>query len=128
MKRSIHVFWHAQTYSALGDKTLLEHRNQGVWRPMVDIYEQPDSITIVVDLPGVSRNAITVTAQPGYLSITGTRPEVTPHNTRCVHLMEIPHGPFARDVKLPLGCDMTAIEASYDQGCLRIRIPKEAQR
>ena len=127
MKRSIHVFWHTQTYSGLGDKTLLEHRNQGVWRPMVDIYEQTDSITIVVDLPGVRRDEITLTAQPGYLSIAGTRPEVAPHNTRCVHLMEIPHGSFARDVKLPLECDMTAIEASFDQGCLRIRIPKEAR-
>jgi HSP20 family molecular chaperone IbpA len=41
-----------------------------------------------------------------------------------VHLMEIDHGPFTREVELPPDADKAGISASYRNGMLWIEIPK----
>jgi HSP20 family protein len=41
-----------------------------------------------------------------------------------VHLMEIDHGSFCREVELPLNVDRDRITANYRNGMLWIEIPK----
>ena len=50
---------------------------------------------------------------------------VEPHAHRMrVHLMEIDHGPFTREVELPPDADKAGITATYRNGMLWIEIPK----
>jgi HSP20 family molecular chaperone IbpA len=41
-----------------------------------------------------------------------------------VHLMEIDHGPFAREVELPLNVEKDQIKAQHRNGMLWIGLPK----
>ena len=50
-------------------------------------------------------------------------PEPHAHKLR-VHLMEIDHGPFTREVELPPDADKAGITATYRNGMLWIEIPK----
>jgi len=50
-------------------------------------------------------------------------PEPHAHKMR-VHLMEIDHGPFTREVELPPDADRAGITATYRNGMLWIEIPK----
>jgi HSP20 family protein len=50
-------------------------------------------------------------------------PEPQAHKMR-VHLMEIDHGPFTREVELPPDADRAGITATYRNGMLWIEIPK----
>ena len=65
------------------------------------------------------------------LSITGKRAVAVPatserHEDRVrVHLMEIDHGSFGRNVELPLDIIATDISAQYRDGMLWIEIPKK---
>ena len=54
------------------------------------------------------------------------QPEQTePHAHKMrVHLMEIDHGPFTREVELPPDADKAGITATYRNGMLWIEIPK----
>jgi HSP20 family molecular chaperone IbpA len=64
--------------------------------------------------------------EAGSASEAGDRPQhPEPHAHRLrVHLMEIDHGPFTREVELPPDADKAGITASYRNGMLWIEIPK----
>jgi HSP20 family protein len=92
----------------------------------VDIYEQPDAILVVAEIPGLALESIHVAVVDGMLRVSGARPKMIPEDTLRVHQIEIPYGPFARDVQLPHWVDMERCEASYEEGCLKVRIPRKA--
>jgi HSP20 family molecular chaperone IbpA len=50
-----------------------------------------------------------------------------PHRVR-IHLMEIDHGGFCREVELPEDVDKDRIAANYRNGMLWIELPKTAVR
>ncbi|MGA3068507.1 MAG: Hsp20/alpha crystallin family protein, partial [Tepidisphaeraceae bacterium] len=79
------------------------------WTPNVNLYETDRSYVVCVDLAGVDKAKIEVEVIDGRLTLRGKRAvPVTPENPSGgqsarirVHLMEIDHGAFARDVELP---------------------------
>jgi len=54
----------------------------------------------------------------------GDSPGESPARRLRVHLMEIDHGPFSRDVELPPDVNRERITATYRNGLLWIEIPK----
>jgi HSP20 family protein len=125
MKQFSHLFLEAFTHTNIGEESA-GSATEVAWVPHVDIYEQPCAILVVAELPGVKRDDIQVGVVGGRLRISGVRSKVIPCDTQRVLQMEIPYGPFARELRLPHSADVDRIEASYDEGCLRIRIPREA--
>ncbi len=98
------------------------------WQPLLDIYERPDAITIVAELPGVDEAHIRVGVSGNRLQITGFRQKEIPGDTLRVHQMEIAYGPFGRSVELPRDSDIDRIEAEHRQGYLTVTIPRKARR
>jgi HSP20 family protein len=107
------------------------------WTPSVNLYETPASFLVCVDLAGVEKDKIDVEVHDGKLRLRGTRPvpmcepvstceqtEAEPKRVR-VHLMEIDHGSFSREVELPPNIARERITATYRNGMLWIEIPKE---
>jgi HSP20 family protein len=94
------------------------------WRPLLDIYEGDKSIVIVIELPGIDKEHISVTVENGMLRVTGHRPKRMPDSTRHVHQMEIPYGSFARYVRLPRSANLDRIQAEYEGGFLTIHVPR----
>jgi len=104
------------------------------WTPSVNLYESETCYVVCVDLAGVDKNEIEVLVEDQRLKLTGKRlPPTTPKNketTACdsrlrVHLMEIDHGNFARDVELPADVDPIKITAMFENGLLWIELPKK---
>lgn len=95
------------------------------WRPYVDIYERSDAIVVVVELPGVRGDDLSVSVDKGILTIQGVRHKEIPPDAVHVHQMEIPHGPFRRTIKLHGAADIEAIEADFKEGFLTIHIPRK---
>lgn len=96
------------------------------WRPYVDIYERADAIVLVIELPGVHNDDLSVSVDKGILTIQGHRHKEIPAEAVHVHQMEIPHGPFRRTIKLHGSADIQAIEADFKDGFLTIQIPRKA--
>jgi HSP20 family protein len=93
----------------------------------VDITQDPDLYRVELDLPGVHRDDVSVTAHGGLLRIEGhrRRPERATH-TR-VLLSELRFGRFARSLRLPTDADADAIRARFVDGMLAVEIPRRQQ-
>jgi HSP20 family protein len=103
------------------------------WTPSVNLYENDTMYLVCVDLSGIEKEKIDLTIADGQLRLRGDRkvplhadgapPDVRAMRVK-VHLMEIDHGPFCREVELPEDAKTDHIEATYRDGMLWIEIPK----
>jgi len=91
--------------------------------PVADIYETADNFTIKLDMPGVPKEAVHVTAQPGRLAAKG---EVVGQHTEGGTLLfsEIGRKSYVREFNLGEGVDHNSIQAELEDGVLIITVPK----
>ncbi|HUS47248.1 MAG TPA: Hsp20/alpha crystallin family protein [Phycisphaerae bacterium] len=98
------------------------------WTPSINLYEDDRRYYVVVDLAGVNAEEIELRVEEDVLVLTGLRETPRPHDT-CgplhLHLMEVDHDQFSRTLRLPQNIDADAIEASYRNGYLWVRVPKK---
>jgi HSP20 family protein len=102
------------------------------WTPSVNLYETEVAYLVCVDLSGVEKSKIDIEVVEQRLTLKGTRTvpvASTADGTECVrprlHVMEIDHGPFAREVELPQDVIQEKISARYVDGMLWIELPKK---
>lgn len=98
------------------------------WAPAVDCYEDDACVYMVADLAGVRPEAIDLEVRGQVLTLSGTRPSPTvdkPTGPVRLHVMEIDHGRFSRDLPIHENIDSEAISAVYRQGLLWIKLPKK---
>jgi HSP20 family protein len=93
------------------------------YRPEVDVYrtDNPLSLTVVVELPGVDPGEVQVVASPQALLIAGERKR--PKDCGHYQQLEIEYGPFQRQVTLAENVDPEEATATYERGFLTIRLP-----
>ncbi len=97
----------------------------GEWSPAVDIYENATEFVFEVEVPGLDREAVSISIDNGHLTITGQRPEVDEARTR--HRRERPYGKFERSFQLPASVDTERVSARMDKGVLVITVPKREE-
>ena len=98
----------------------------GTWEPPVDVYETDDAIVLQVELPGVSKDAVNVELHEHTLRLSGERtrePAVTGGQYR---REEGRYGAFQRAFRMPTIVDEAKIQATYTDGVLALRLPKQA--
>jgi HSP20 family protein len=92
------------------------------WEPPIDIYETLDEFKIMVALPGVEPEHISVSLEEGHLIVGGRR--YLPVDVGAeIQRLEIPYGRFERSIELPEGhFNLSAHE--FSNGCLLISLRK----
>ena len=122
-----------QRMNVLFEDTLARSRGYGnslptgTWSPAVDIFETEDTVIIQAELPGVSRETISVEVKDNTLSIRGERRFDKRAHQENVHRMERSYGPFQRSFTLPNTVHHDEIQARFQEGILEIIIPKTAK-
>jgi HSP20 family molecular chaperone IbpA len=110
---------------ASSEATSAEHtKSDAAFVPNVDIVEQADSLTLLVDLPGTTAEAIDVDYNNGLLAIYA---KVAPrHGENGVEFLnqEYGVGDFYRTFQVSEDIDAKAITADYKNGVLQLRLPK----
>ncbi|UOG74894.1 Hsp20/alpha crystallin family protein [Hymenobacter tibetensis] len=96
--------------------------------PHVDAYETEKSYEIEAALPGMKREDIKVDFHQGRLTIAGERQFRNEQNQRRYHMVESSFGSFQRSFQLPDTVDAGRIEASFEDGMLRVSVPKDEQK
>lgn len=87
----------------------------------VDVEERPDEFLISAELPGMRKQDIDMSVRKNRVRITadfGDRSDGT------CHRRERPRGESSRVVRLPVWVHERSTSASYDDGVLRITLPK----
>ena len=97
------------------------------WRPAVDIVEEKARFVLRADLPGVDREAIDVSMEDGFLTITGERAAEDRGDVDGIERYERVSGRFFRRFSLPETADAEGIKAKMQNGILEIDIPKQPE-
>ncbi|MBN1127560.1 MAG: Hsp20/alpha crystallin family protein [Chitinispirillaceae bacterium] len=93
--------------------------------PNVDITESDTGYKIRADLPGLTREAITVSVEDGVLSISGEKKrEVEKSDKDHYCHFERSYGTFRRSFSLPAHVDSANIAAKYADGVLEVNLRK----
>jgi len=100
--------------------------DNGKWVPACDIDENESRYLVTVDLPGVSKENVKVEFQDGALFISGDKHAERREDKGTRHLEERTSGSFKRWFALPSEVDAAKIQASYENGVLKITAPKIA--
>jgi HSP20 family protein len=98
----------------------------GTWEPPVDIYETDDALVLQVELPGVSKDAVSVELHEHTLRLSGERTREPAVTGGQYHRQEGRYGAFQRAFRMPTMVDEAKIQATYHDGVLALRLPKHA--
>jgi len=99
---------------------------QGLLLP-IDVTTTKDALILEAALPGVRPDAVDITVENGTLTITGETGEDRTEEGASHLVREIRRGQFGRSVTLPNGLEPDKAEATFENGVLRLRIPKAEQ-
>jgi len=94
----------------------------GTWSPPVDVLETESAYLLYAELPGIQREDIELAVHDRRLELSGRRPPLG--ENRNFLRMERSYGPFRRSFDLGAPLDAEKISAQFQQGVLRITIPK----
>ena len=94
-----------------------------IFSPRVDVIEKPDCMVLLADMPGVSKDSVSVVLEKGVLTIEGeiAMPE---EPGMMMGRQEYEVGRFHRAFEVGQGLDPAGVEAKMKDGVLRLVIPK----
>lgn len=102
-------------------------RTNGTYRVPVDVFGTGNDVYVFASLPGVDPDGIEISIDDNILTLSGSVANVAKSNEAedaTWFLHEMGHGEFRRAVTLPVEVDTEAAEASFENGILRLRLPK----
>jgi len=95
--------------------------------PPVDITESDEAYTVTAEVPGVKRDELTLEIQEGVLSIRGEKKSEREETRDRGRYLERTYGAFSRSFTLPPDADADRIAASFQDGVLKITLPKRPE-
>jgi HSP20 family protein len=100
------------------------HRST-TWRPLADICESSDGMTVKVELAGMKEEEIDVTLYDNALVISGERRDEhdETHKNLCYHEAQIRYGAFRIEVFIQLPVEPDSVTARYENGFLWVALP-----
>ena len=102
-----------------------ENLKEGIWQPLVDIYETADSIVIKAELPDVDQKDIDVLIEENTLTLKGERRQDGEVKKENYHRIERYFGTFQRTFSLPATIDQENVDAICEKGVITITLPKK---
>ncbi len=95
--------------------------------PSVNLSETEDGYDVSAELPGLKPEEVNVEFKEGNLWITGEKKEEEEEKGKTHHRIERRHGQFQRMIRLPGTVDQEHVEAKFEDGVLKIRVPKSEE-
>ncbi len=98
-------------------------REDAALLPPVDVFEDAGGITLYADLAGVPKDRLTLQVEADTLTIEGEVQLDTPEGMDATHAeLSLPR--YRRVFTLSKELDTEKVSAEFNQGVLRLRIPK----
>jgi len=95
-----------------------------IWYPALDIEESNDKIKVIAEVPGMKKEEIKLTVSEGQLIIRGERKFEKEEKDKTYHRIERSYGKFRRTISIPKDLEVDKVKATYEQGILKVDIPK----
>jgi HSP20 family protein len=98
------------------------------WVPAMDLVETEDSLVLKADLPGLTKEDVSIEVKDDVLTVAGERKAEHEEKADGYYRVERAFGSFSRSLTLPHGIDADSINADFTDGVLEVRIPKPEER
>ncbi len=92
--------------------------------PAMNIWSDGEGVTVTAELPGVNLDELDIAVQGNSLTLKGNRSHPDLGEEVIVHRQERSYGHFRRVLQLPFEVEAGAVEAAYENGVLRIMLPR----
>jgi HSP20 family molecular chaperone IbpA len=93
------------------------------WRPDADVYETDTTIAVVVELGGLDEDDAEVTVFEDAVVVEGER-RLACESGAVYHVASIRQGWFRLELRLPALVDVQGAAVTYNDGLLRVTLPK----
>src|SRR3712207_4615024 len=97
------------------------------WVPALDVWETENELVYAFDLPGVSKDKVSLEVEDNTLTVTAERERTQEVSNDRFYRFERRFGTFSRAIGLPHGISEDAIRAEFRDGVLEIHVPKPEQ-
>lgn len=92
--------------------------------PLINAYEDEDTITVAAELPGVTKDKVHITFSDGVLTLKGENEAPAKYQEMVTVRKERSEGEFEKTVRIPTKINPDGINAQYNNGVLTITLPK----
>lgn len=97
-----------------------------IYRPLADIVETDEGVTLMLEMPGVAADAVDITLEKRVLTIRGKVQATSPEKLQLAYA-EYGEGDFERSFTLSDDFDPDKIGASVSNGVLTVTLPRAAE-
>jgi HSP20 family protein len=94
-----------------------------LWSPAVEVLERGDNLVVRAEIPGVSREDVSIEVTDDALTIEGERRQESEDRGEGLYRSERSYGRFLRSIPLPEGVDADKAEANFKDGILEVTLP-----
>src|SRR5262249_28212440 len=117
-----------KTFEDFSQRTPFSRFSADTLSPKIDVGESKDAIDVTAELPGVDEKDLDVTLANGMVTVRGEKriERDEQDKDKNWHVVERSYGSFSRTIPLPFDPDPTKVEAKFDNGVLRIHLPKHS--
>ena len=95
--------------------------------PSLDIYQDKDNVIVETPLAGIKPENVSIKIENDVLTIEGQMEKKSEVDEKNYYRKEVRHGSFHRSVALPVGVNGHEAKAEYEDGLLKITMPKMAE-
>ncbi len=92
--------------------------------PPIDMYETETSVVVETPMPGIDPKRLDISIENGILSIKATSERKTEVDDKNYYRKEVRYGSVFRQIALPNRVIADKTEAVYEQGVLKLTMPK----
>ena len=100
------------------------HADQYNWAPSVDVSETDNGFEVYAELPGVTKDDLSVSVKDNLLTLSGEKRQEKVADTQNYRRVERRYGSFQRRFTLPADINTDNIKAEFTDGVLTLSIPK----
>lgn len=93
------------------------------FQPKCDVVESDDQFSVILDLPGMKKENISITMKNGVITVSGDRELFLEDHEKLIR-SERKQGSFSRAFALPESADTNSVQAAFTDGVLRIKVSK----
>ena len=94
--------------------------------PRTTVYESAEAVIVELEMPGVTKDGVEITVEKDELTILGRRSRPADDGFEIVHQERLLL-PYTRTYVLSERIDTSTIGANFDNGVLRLTLPKSAE-
>ena len=127
MEKVIKLKWYYSQLEGAYELSGARYAQPEGWRPSMNAYRCEKCIQVCFDLAGVDKADVDLRIEPTRLLLRGTRRTPEPASSegrpRQIVAMEIDHGHFSRELRLPARVNPGSVSAEQRDGLLWIKLP-----